>query len=90
MEFESDEYAELGTKMNVVGERSCESYPVDWSQCQGEKDVFNNVNSWNTETDYSVGNLVNVSGNVYECTTNHTSAAANEPPHNFFWIVRTF
>ena len=63
LEFESDEDPELATNIHVVGDRNSGSYPVDWSQVQGAKDVFNNVNSWITATDYSVGNVVNVSGN---------------------------
>ncbi len=90
LQFESDEDPELATNIHVIGDRNSGSYPVNWQQFQGARDVFNNVNSWQTSQDYVVGNLVNEAGVIYECITNHTSASANKPPNASFWIVRTF
>ncbi len=90
LQFESDEDPELATNIHVIGDRNSGSYPVNWQQFQGARDVFNNVNSWQTSQDYVVGNLVNEAGVIYECITNHTSASANKPANASFWIVRTF
>ncbi len=87
IEFESDEDPELATNIHVIGERSTGSYLVDWQQFQGAKDVFNNVNEWSAITEYTVGNLVNEAGTIYECISDNTN---NQPPNATFWIVRTF
>ena len=90
LSMESDEDPELATNLHVIGDRNSGSYPIDWQQFQGAKDVFNNVNSWVTATDYVFGNLVNELGVIYECILDHTSAGGNQPPNGTFWIVRTF
>jgi len=77
--FDSDEDPELATNLMVVGDRNSGSYPVEWTKFQGAKDVFNNVKSWLTGTDYVFGNLVNNSGLIYECIQDNTAAAINEP-----------
>jgi len=87
IEFESDEDPELATNIHVIGDRNSGSYPVEWSQFQGAKDVFNNVNEWSPTADYVEGNLVNEIGVVYECILANTN---NQPPNATFWIVRTF
>jgi len=65
IEFESDEDPELATNIHVIGDRNSGSYPIEWSQFQGAKDVFNNTNEWSASQDYKVGNLVNEQGIVY-------------------------
>ena len=85
--FESDEDPELATNIHVVFDRNSGSYPVDWMQFQGAKDVFNNVKEWLSTQTYLVGNLVNEAGIVYECIATSTN---NQPPNATFWIVRTF
>lgn len=87
IEFESDEDPELATNIHVIGDRNSGSYPIEWSQFQGAKDVFNNANQWSASQDYKVGNLVNEQGIVYECILANTN---NQPPNATFWIVRTF
>lgn len=88
--FESDEEPELATNIHVIGDRASGSYPIDWQQFQGAKDVFNNVNIWQDATDYVIGNLVLEAGLTYECILNHTSAPANRPPSVLQWVARTF
>jgi hypothetical protein len=87
LEFESDEDPELATNIHVIGEKSSGSYLVDWQQFQGAKDVFNNVKEWSAIPEYTVGNLVNEAGIIYECIADNTN---NQPPNATFWIVRTF
>lgn len=90
LSLDSDEDPELATNLHVVGDRNAGSYPVDWMQFQGAKDVFNNVKNWQTATDYVIGNLVTDAQVVYECIADHTSSGGNKPPNASFWIVRTF
>lgn len=87
LEFESDEDPELATNLHVIGDRNAGSYPVNWSQFQGAKDVFNNVKEWKSTQNYVVGNLVNQAGIIYECIASSTN---NQPPNVTYWIVRTF
>ncbi len=90
LSVDTDEDPELATNLHVVGDRNSGSYPVDWQQFQGAKDVFNNVNAWASGQDYKIGNLVNEAGVTYECIAAHTSGGGNQPPNASFWIVRTF
>ncbi len=87
LSFDSDEDPELATNIHVIGDKNSGSYPIDWIQFQGAKDVFNNVKQWLSSQDYVVGNLVLEEGIVYECIANSTN---NQPPNASFWIVRTF
>ena len=85
--FESDEDPEQATNIHAIGDRNSGSYPIDWMQFQGAKDVFNNVKEWDSTEDYVVGNLVLEAGVVYECIADNTN---QQPPNASFWIVRTF
>ena len=87
LSFNSDEDPELATNIHVIGDRNSGSYPIDWSQFQGAKDVFNNTREWSATQNYVVGNLVNEQGIVYECIADNIN---NQPPNATFWIVRTF
>jgi len=87
LSFDSDEDPELATNIHVIGDRNSGSYPVEWMQFQGAKDVFNNVNEWSSTQNYVVGNLVNEQGITYECIADNIN---NQPPNASFWIVRTF
>lgn len=90
LNFDSNEDPELATNLHVVGDRNSGSYPVDFMQYQGAKDVFNNAQFWAVGNDYVVGNLVkNDDGNTYECIVNNTSTLGNQPPSTF-WIQRNF
>ena len=90
LSYDSDEDPELATNLHVVGDKNSGSYLPDWSQFQGAKDVFNNVNEWVSGQDYLIGNLVNEAGLVYECIADHTASGANQPPNASFWIQRLF
>lgn len=90
LQFESDEDQELATNLHLVCDKNAGSYPVDWSQFHGAKDVFNNVALWQSGQSYVVGALVRNDNLVYECITAHTSSGANEPPNGGFWIQRLF
>ncbi len=85
--MDSDEDPELATNLHVIGDRNSGSYPIEWQQFQGAKDVFNNVNEWDSTIQYEIGNLVNEAGIIYECIATSTN---NQPPNASFWIVRTF
>ncbi len=90
LNFDSNEDPELATTLHVVGDRNSGSYPVDFMQFQGAKDVFNNVKFWAVGNDYVVGNLVKGDDlNTYECIQDNTSIEGNRPPSSF-WIQRFF
>jgi len=90
LNFDSNEDPELATTLHVVGDRNSGSYPVDFMQYQGAKDVFNNVNFWAVGNDYVVGNLVKGDDlNTYECIQDNTSIEGNRPPSSV-WIQRFF
>ncbi len=86
--MESNEDPELATNLHVIGDKNAGSYPVDWMQYQGAKDVFNNAPLWQAGQDYQIGNLVTDDGLVYEAITDHTSNG-NQPPSGD-WIQRFF
>lgn len=90
LDTDSNEDPELATNIHVIGDKNAGSYPVDWMQFHGAKDVFNNAKLWQSGQDYVVGNLVSEDNLVYECITDHTSAGGNQPPNAGFWIQRLF
>lgn len=87
---DSDEDPELATNLHLIADKNSGTYPVDWTQYHGAKDVFTNTNLWASGQNYFIGNLVRENNLVYECILNHLSAGGNQPPNVIFWIQRLF
>lgn len=87
---DSDEDPELATNIHLIADKNSGSYPVDWTQFHGAKDVFNNANLWASGQNYFIGNLVRENNLTYECTLNHLSGGGNQPPNAAFWVQRLF
>lgn len=90
--LDSDEDPELATNIHVIADQNSGTYPVDWSQFQGAKDVFNNAKEWDgNSVFYEYGSFVSYLGLRYESIIDHTSSGGNPPSTSpTLWIQRTF